>query len=103
MAYKCPALSLPVPTCAKVGLQSCTVPASNFSRRLSSTHFVLIALACSAQESVSAVACVENSGRGPRLGQVLLQPGDLVRRPVANIRHFDPCDDVVRRSASNFP
>jgi len=37
------------------------------------------------------------SSRGLRLGEVLLQPRDSFRHPVANIRHLDPCVDVVRR------
>ncbi len=31
------------------------------------------------------------------LRQVLLQPRDLFRRPVANIRHLNPCVDIMRR------
>src|SRR5262249_11865774 len=38
-----------------------------------------------------------NSGRVLRLGEVLLQPRDLFRGPVANIGHLDPRVDVVRR------
>src|SRR5262245_21212109 len=36
-------------------------------------------------------------GLGRRLGQVLLQLGDLLLGPVADVRHLDPCVDVVRR------
>jgi hypothetical protein len=37
------------------------------------------------------------SGHDLRLGEVLLQPHDLLRGPAPNIRHLNPGVDVVRR------